>query len=99
MRLNKYSAKYVVVIASLIFNISYAAAVPSVFDFTENDIETSPLTAKSLKLAKGENVIDFDVSRIHPEVATIIKDSAGKQRIMFWQIGKSDTEVSGRSRV
>ncbi len=97
MRLNKDATRHIAIVATLIFNMSYAAATPSVFDFTESDIETSPLSSKSLKIEKGENVIDFDVSKIRPEAAMIIKDSLGKQRILFWQIGKNDIEATSRS--
>ena len=89
--------QYIAVIAALAFNMSNAVAATSVFDFTENDIERSPLNSKSLKLWKGEKIVDFDVSKIRPEAAIIIKDSSGKQKILFWQIGKSDTEESSRS--
>ena len=97
MHLNKYCLKRVATIVFLILHMSCAVAAPSVFDFSESNIKASPLTAKMLKFEKGETVIDFDVSKIRPEAAIIVRDSSGKQRILFWKIGESYSAVTSHS--
>lgn len=74
---------------------SLADASP--FDFAENNIETSPSSAKILQLGKGESVVDFDVSPIKPEAALIVKTATGKQKILFWHIGVNDLESDSKS--
>lgn len=67
-------------------------AEPSPFDFAEPNVERSALEAKTLKLAEGEAVIDFDVSPINPEAAILIKLANGNQKIVFWKIGLKDKD-------
>lgn len=74
-----------------------ALAATSPFDFSEVLIETSPSSEKSLKLNKDEVVIDFDVSPIRPEAAIVVSGSAGKQKLLFWNIGVQNANAAQRS--
>ncbi|MGZ3743722.1 MAG: DUF3160 domain-containing protein [Pseudobdellovibrionaceae bacterium] len=73
----------------------FAAASP--FDFQESAVETSPQNEKSLKLEKDEVVVDFDVSPIRPEAAVVIKDSTGKQKVLFWNFGPQNADRADRA--
>ncbi|PUA28942.1 MAG: hypothetical protein B0W54_11110 [Cellvibrio sp. 79] len=64
----------------------------SIFNFTENQVISSPNSTTQLELARGESVIDFDVSPLKPLAATVIKTAQGTQTIFFWDI--NDTNPS-----
>lgn len=96
MNRNKLTKIYVFAVL-MIVSVSATARQFSPFDFSENNVDPSPLAAEALKLQQGERVIDFDVSPVRPEAAIIVRSESGKQRILFWMIGSGNTAVSSRA--
>lgn len=78
------SPTFLLAILLLLSASAYCAASP--FDFAENQITASPVSAAQLDLAQGESVVDFDVSPLKPLAAIIIKSASGQQKLQFWDI-------------
>lgn len=82
--MNLLSSTFSLAFSLLLSASAYCAESP--FDFTENQVIASPVSAAQLDLAAGESVIDFDVSPLKPLAVIIIKTTNGEQKLQFWDM-------------
>ena len=71
----------------------FAAAKETPFAEREIAVLPSPSAACELKLAEGQKVIDFDVWSTGGEVAALVREADGRNKLIGWKLCAPESVV------